>query len=327
MATAPVNLGLIGLGPSWESRYRPALTKITAKLRVVAVYDNVVSRAEQAAREMGSRVVSGVAALADRANVQALLLLDTGWQGSAMLRLLSERRKPILFAARADVPLLELQQLHEHAVSHGLTIMPAFPRRCTPASHRLQELLATQLGRPVRVEVVISPASLQAVPFATDADFGGHAPPPPDPLLEWIDWCHYLFRSPPQQVIRRGDGQGLRLDFPPLTPNEPRFAELSLCPTTPLADQPTLDEVHLHCERGNARLLGTTTIEWTADGSTQSEELTTERTETEVLLDHFCRRVVGGLIPVPTLEDLRQARLAIAPTSKQEDQISAAVMT
>ncbi len=313
MTTAPVNLGLIGLGPSWESRYRPALTKVTSKLRVVAVCDNLANRAEQAARETGARMVGGVAALADRADVQALLLLDTGWQGAAMLRLLSERRKPILFAARADVPLPELQQLHEHAVSHDLTIMPAFPRRSTPASNRLQELLVTQLGRPLRVEVAISPASLHAVPFATDADFGGQAPPPPDPLLEWIDWCHYLFRATPQQVTGRGDGQGLRLVFPPLNSNETRIAELSLCPTAPIADQPMLDEVRLHCERGDARLLGATTIEWTTASDSQSEELAAERTETEVLLDHFCRRVVGGLIPVPTLDDLRQARLAITP--------------
>jgi predicted dehydrogenase len=313
MTTAPVNLGLIGLGPSWESRYRPVLTKVTTKLHVVAVYDNVLSRAEQAARETGARVVGGVAALADRPDVQALLLLDTGWQGSAMLHLLCARRKPILFAGRADMPLQELQQLHEQAISHGQTIMPAFPRRCTPASNRLQELLATQLGRTLHVEVAISPASLHAVPFATDADFNGCAPPRPEPLLEWVDWCRYLVRATPQQVTRRADGQGLRLDFPPLADNAFRSAEIWLCPTPPIAEQPTFDEVRLHCERGDARLLGATSIEWTVDGSQHSEELTAERTETEVLLDHFCRRVVGGLIPVPTLEDLRQARLAVSP--------------
>lgn len=316
MASAPVNLGLIGLGPFWESRFRPALAKLSAKLRVVAVCDNGVNRAEQAAREMNARVVGGVAALADRANVHALLLLDAGWQGPAILRLLSDRRKPILLAAGVDAAFSELQQWHDQAVSHGVTIMPAFPRRCTPASNRLQELMATQLGRPLRVEIAISPASLQAVPFATESDFGGQTPPPQDPLLEWSDWCHYLFRAVPQQITRRADGQGLRLDFAPLAPSsspqDVRVAELSLCPTPPVADRPTLDEVRLHCERGQARLLGPTSIEWIADGKQQSEELATERTEIEVLLDHFCRRAVGGLIPVPTLEDLMRAKASIA---------------
>ena len=241
MASAPVNLGLIGLGPYWESQFRPALTKLSSKLHVVAVYDNVVSRAEQAAREMNARVVGGVAALEDRANVHALLLLDAGWQGSAIVRLLSERRKPILLAARVETELSELQRWHDQAVSHGVTIMPAFPRRCTPASNRLQELMATQLGRPLRAEIAIAPASLQAVPFATESDFGGQTPPPQDPLLEWSDWCHYLFRAVPQQVTRRADCQGLRLDFPPLAPSSSpqdlRIAELSLNPTAPVADQ------------------------------------------------------------------------------------------
>lgn len=315
MATAPVNLGLIGLGPFWEYRFRPALSKLSSKLQVVAVYDNVVSRAEQAARETNAHVVGGVSALADRADVQALLLLDAGWQGAAAVRLLCRRRKPILVATQVDADLSELRQWHEQAVSHGVTIMPAFPRRCTPASNRLQELMATQLGRPLRIEIAISLASLHAVPFATQSDFGGQAPPSLDPLLEWTDWCYYLFRASPQQVTRRADGQGMRLDFPPLVQNEgsalPRLADLSLCPTAPASGQPLHDEVHLHCERGHAQLLGPTMIEWTADGASQSEELTAERTETEVLLDHFCRRVIGGLIPVPSLEDLIRAQSSI----------------
>lgn len=316
MASAPVNLGLVGLGPFWESRYRPALKKLAAKMQVAAVYDNVASRAEHAARELNARAIGGVAALADRVDVQALLLLDAGWQGAATLRLLSDVRKPILLAARFDVALDELRHWHEQAVAHGVTVMPAFPRRCTPASNRLQELMATQLGPPLRAEVAISPASLQSVPFATESDFGGQAPSPQDPLLEWADWCHYLFRATSQLVTRRADGQGVRFDFPPLIQNgvatAVRVAELSLWPTAPVADQPLLDEVHLHCERGQARLLGPTSIEWTVDGNQQSETLTTERSETEVLLDHFCRRAVGGLIPVPSLEDLMRAQVSIA---------------
>ena len=312
MASATVNLGLVGLGPFWESRYRPALKRLAGKLQVAAVYDNVASRAEHAAREMNARAVGGVAALADRVDVQALLLLDSGWQGSAIVHLLSVRHKPILLATRVDAALSELQQWHERAVAHGVTIMPAFPRRCTPASNRLQELIATQLGRPLQAEIAIAPASLQSLPFATESDFGGQTPPRQDPLLEWTDWCHYLFRAKPQQVTRRGDGQGLRLEFPPLANDggstQVRVADLALCPTAPVADQPLLDEVRLHCEWGQARLLGPTNIEWSTDEGQQSEELTSERTEIEVLLDHFCRRAVGGLIPVPSLEDLMRAQ-------------------
>ncbi len=319
MATAPVNIGLIGLGPFWESRYRPALAKLEQRLKVVAVYDNVLSRAEQAARETHSRVVGGITALIDRTDVQSVLWLDAGWQGSATLRLLCERRKPVLKAAKCELPLSELQQIHQQAAAHGQTIVPAFSKRCTPASIRLQELLATQLGRPQRIEINIAPASLTAIPFATDADFGGVCPPSQDPLLEWSDWVQYLFRALPQQVTRRADGQGLRLDFAPQDPTsaaaELRTAELSLSPTAPIADQPTLDEVRLQCEHGEVRLLGSSLIEWTSGGESKSDSLTAERTETEVLLDLFCRRVVGGLVPVPDLGDLFRARQVLEAVS------------
>ena len=318
MATAPVNFGLIGLGPFWESRYRPALAKLEPRLKVVGVYDNVLSRADQAARETHSRVVEGITALVDRPDVQALLWLEAGWQGSTILGLLCDRRKPVLMAARCPLSLPEWQQVREQVAAHGLTIFPAFPKRCTPASNRLQELLATQLGQPLRIDVSISPASLEAVPFATEADFGGVTPPPEDPLLDWTDWTQYLFRALPQEVIRRGDGQGWRLDFAPLSSSgntEPRIAELSLSPAPPVADQPTLDEVRLQCERGEARILGSCLLEWTVDGVANSESLTAERTETEVLLDHFCRRVVGGLIPVPDLGDLCRAKQVLSEST------------
>ena len=315
MATAPVNLGLIGLGPFWESRYRPALAKLDQRLKVVAVYDNVLSRAEQAARETHSRVVCGITTLLDRDDVQAVLWLEAGWQGSSVLRVLCERRKPVLKGAKCELPLPELLQFQQQAAAHGQTIVPAFPKRCTPASIRLQELLATQLGRPQRIEINIAPASLTAIPFATEADFGGASPPSQDPLLEWTDWSQYLLRALPQQVTRRADGQGLRLEFAAVSPagsaEQLRIVELSLSPAPPVADQPTLDEVRLQCEHGDARLLGSALIEWSSGGESNSESLTTERTETEVLLDHFCRRVVGGLIPVPDLGDLYQARRVI----------------
>ena len=47
-----------------------------------------------------------------------------------------------------------------------------------------------------------------------------------------------------------------------------------------------------------------------------AESLAAERSEIEVMLDHFSRRVVGGLVPVPTLEDVRRAQF-IAERARQ----------
>ncbi len=318
MATAPVNFGLIGLGPWWESQFRPAMAKLEQRVRVVAVYDSVLARAEQAARETHARVVCGVTAVADRPNVQAILWLDASWTGAATLRLLCERRKPVLMAARFELLLSELERLHAYAVTHGLTLVPALSRRCTPATHRLQELMATELGRPLRIEIHGSPAHNSQMPFATEADrLTMSLQADDDPLLEWIDWCHYVFRGTPQHATRAVDSPAnnqasVRLEFAPFNPSDltspPRIAEVSI-------SSDRAEEARVQCERGDARLLGAATIEWTTAAGSHSESLAAERSETEVLLDHFCRRVVGGLIPVPDLGDLCRAKISAQRSS------------
>ena len=46
---------------------------------------------------------------------------------------------------------------------------------------------------------------------------------------------------------------------------------------------------------------------WESAGKREIESLDSERAAVEVMLDHFSRRVVGGLIPVPTLDDFCRA--------------------
>ena len=51
---------------------------------------------------------------------------------------------------------------------------------------------------------------------------------------------------------------------------------------------------------------------WEVGGERVVESLTSDRTDLEVMLDHFSRRVLGSLIPVPTLDDVQAASLAAA---------------
>ena len=39
-------------------------------------------------------------------------------------------------------------------------------------------------------------------------------------------------------------------------------------------------------------------------GETETESLIADRSEVEVMIDHFCRRSVGGLIPVADISDV-----------------------
>jgi predicted dehydrogenase len=69
--------------------------------------------------------------------------------------------------------------------------------------------------------------------------------------------------------------------------------------------RPGIPKIELHCERGIADMTSETRLEWQSD-STESthEDFASERTEEEIMLDIFCRRVVGGLVPVADLNDV-----------------------
>ena len=74
-----LNVGLIGLGPEWERRYRPALEKLRHRLCVKCVHTPVVTLAEQISGELKCDVAPGLMVLMERDDVQALLVLDAAW--------------------------------------------------------------------------------------------------------------------------------------------------------------------------------------------------------------------------------------------------------
>jgi predicted dehydrogenase len=59
------------------------------------------------------------------------------------------------------------------------------------------------------------------------------------------------------------------------------------------------------CENGEAVIEGPAHIRWKlTGGEAATESLTADRSEVEVMIDHFCRRLVGGLIPVADISDV-----------------------
>ncbi|MBW3543949.1 MAG: hypothetical protein KY476_27180, partial [Planctomycetes bacterium] len=60
------------------------------------------------------------------------------------------------------------------------------------------------------------------------------------------------------------------------------------------------------CRDGEAALEQPRQIRWRTDEEWNPEALT-ERGRHELLLDLFCRRIAGGLVPVPSLSDLQAA--------------------
>lgn len=296
-----VRLGVIGLGTAWEERYRPAL-KRQQRARVTAVFDAVATRAEHVADELRVPAVKGMLALARRTDVDAVLLLDAGWYGAEAVRLLCAASKAVYLAADIGRDSATLQALHWTAVSYGLTLMPELQLRYTPASARLRELMATKLGRPKQIRVQLGETtSDNGEPDRNSADVCRL-------FVNWFDWLRYVARSVPRTIGvepegDRSEGMRIAVEFGRERAEETVIADLVIGGDS----TEEIGRPEITCEHGSAVITSPTTLRWETEDGSVEETLTADRDETEVMLDHFCRRVVGGLIPVPDLSDVSRS--------------------
>jgi predicted dehydrogenase len=314
-----LNAGLIGLGPEWDDRYRPALLTLRHRLRVRSVYTPVITHAEQVALDLGCDVAPGLMALMKRDDVRALLVLDTAWYAGVPAQLACLVGKPAYLAG----PLFHRVPVADHlllrAAQTGVTLMPDFAHRYTPATSRLRELIATRLGRPLSIAVDL--------PLPANPAEGNRSLPTGarEALAATIDWCTNLVGTPPAAVrgaMERGavpatNGclREIHVAFRrPAAGGEAAIATIRLEDRAPTLEQPTgLDAPSIglracvRCAKGTAWLESPQQVTWESAGEKACESLAADRPAVEVMLDHFARRVVGGLIPVPTLEDLCRA--------------------
>lgn len=306
-----LDVGLIGLGPEWEHRYKPALFNLRHRMRIRAVQTAVESLADQTAAEWDCQPAHGILSVIDRLDVRALLILDTAWYGSVPAEFACRRGKPAFLAGRLADWVPRAPALLPLAAETETPLMPDFGERYTPATSRLKELIATRLGRPesVTIEVQHPPADMPTPAL------NGHAPHlQRDVWLSVLDWACHLIGTAPAEI--RGTRHAADRDEVTIlftrsaAGGAPATARL-VVPRNATTNSPWT--VEIRCRKGNATLQGGTEIAWENGEERRSESLAGERGGVEVMLDHFSRRVVGGLIPVPTLDDLcLAARLADA---------------
>jgi hypothetical protein len=179
--------------------------------------------------------------------------------------------------------------------------------------------MATRLGRPRRIRVEADfPEVHETVVIPgteTEVDF----------LVGLIDWCHYLVGTSPHsihsvpisEVARElrdavAAERSLNIDFrSSASDGEPASVCISLRKNllrpAHTNGAPPRPRYEVHCARGRAVVEGFSNITWEVDAECHVESLAAERPDVEVMLDHFCRRVVGGLIPVPKIDDVYHA--------------------
>ena len=309
---AKVSVALIGVGSTWDLHYRAAIQRLSAKISVRAVCDTVLCRAASVADEFEAAPIDSPWLLTQRTDLHAWLILDPGWfcQYPADLALRNER--PALFANTFSGSLAKTAALYQRSREFGETLMPEFPQRFTPSTTRLRELMVTKLGRVQRIELVIPLRSGQ-----TPVDWLASSQ---SEAVGVFDWCSWLLGVPMGGISYHESVSGpkFELTFPARSPeSQPLHATLRFSST-----EPTMTRV-VECERGTATTSGPTQICWRAGEEEGVETFGQERSPYEIILDQFCRRALGGLVPVPTVQDALQAitstQLAIACAKPRAD--------
>lgn len=296
---AKVSVALIGVGSSWELYYRNAIERLSSKLSIRAVCDSVQLRAASVADEFEATAVSCPWQLTQRTDLHAWLILDPGWYHTYPAELAVHHARPALYANTFAPPLNDLTQILKRSLERGETLMPEFPQRFTPATTRLRELIATRLGPVRRIEITIP----RTTEFTSIDCWLNHNQ---ESFVGLVDWCSCLIGSACDRVAVGAAGSPLQV-------------ELNFRPRATAVGNPAIVSVNfegscesqivrrVECERGNVIMNSPTQIGWYADTASGDETLSHERSPHEIILDQFCRRALGGLVPVPTLGDALQA--------------------
>lgn len=295
---AKVSVALVGVGSTWERHYSDAAQRLSSKICVRAICDGVFSRAHAIAEEMQARAIPCPWTLTQRTDLHAWLILDPGWFGTYPAALAVRQGRSALFANPFCSSIASLKPIFQESREQGELLMPEFPERFMPSTTRLRELMATKLGQVRQIEL-----SVPREEFRTAADWlqSNQAT-----AIGLIDWCAWLVGAAIHKVrfTNRPDQPKLQFEFPPRlsAPSQPEVTLLLV------GDQTSTRRVV--CDRGWAQIDSPVGIAWGAGDTESRETLTHERSPYEIILDQFCRRALGGLLPVPTANHALQAIVA-----------------
>jgi predicted dehydrogenase len=284
-----VAVALIGVGPTWELHYREAVRRLSSRICVRAVCDSVHVRAAAVADEFEAIPLSSPWQLAQRNDVHAWIILDPGWFDTYPTALAIERNLPVLLANPFCSTIAKLHSLFQRSLESGDMLMPEILERFQPTTIRLRELIATRLGRVHRIEMGIPlDDPLESDPAPTAAD-----------VIVAMDWCLSLVGQP---VVSSSVHRSAELITIDLSLGNGEKVVIKAWPTTDVVPNRTV-----FCDSGKALITSPTQMTWNAGQEGSEESLENDRSPEDIILDQFCRRALGGLVPAPTLKEALQA--------------------
>lgn len=328
-----LRVGLIGLGEAWETRHRPALRALSDRFEVRAICDQVAHRAELAAQEFNATPIDGFRALAQREDVDALLVLAEQWYGSLPIQAACDAGKAVYCAFTPQLEAAEALRLKKRVEASGIAFMAEFPRRQTPATLRLKELIATHLGEPRLLfchrRVPIKDAT------APRSKSNSKAPEIRD-LVELVDWCRYVAGKDPTSVFgiehhvdpsaAAEDYTMMNVDFSgPNPPGTGTAAQISCGTYMPVQWEEAVTfrpppALQVACQHGIAFIDLPSSLIWFDRAGRHQESLDSERPVGEQLLASFFRAVTSLVRNTSGLEDAYRALSVVlaARTSHRE---------
>ena len=315
-----LRIGLVGLGEVWQTRHAPALRTMSDRFEVRAVCDQVAHRAEQVAAEFNADPVDGYRTLAMREDVDVVLLLSPQWYGVLPILAACESGKAVYCAAGLDMEFDEAILVKQRVEESGIAFMAEFPRRHSPATIRLKELIATRLGIPRLIfchQRSAAQSTSHCLPVRSPDHFAARH------LVELVDWCNYVVDQKPSHVTglmhRTGcnagddDYQMMSLDFSdPNHPGTGPVAQISCGRYIPAEWQEAityrpLAHMQISCMNGTAFVDLPSTLVWFDEAGRHVESLDSERPLGEQMLTQFYRAVTSLVRMTNDLEDAYQA--------------------
>lgn len=288
------------------------------RFEVRAICEQVAHRAEKAANEFHAAKVDGYRALARRGDIDAVLMLSPQWYGTLPIHAACDAGKAIYCAAAMDMSPHEASEVKKRVEEAGIAFMVEFPRRLAPATLRLKELIATQLGRP---RLLISQRRRSFHPQQEEQDASVKRE-----LIEMVDWCHYLVNQPPTAVTgsgqpatpTHGSFQSLSVEF--RSEGDASLAQISCGNYLPDAWEEARSfrapsELQVSCESGIAFIDLPSTLVWFNEAGRHVESLEAELPVGEQLFSQFHRAVTSFY---RSTDDLDNAHLALSTVLEAE---------
>ena len=312
-----LRIGIIGVGPAWESRHLPALRALSDRFEVVAFCDPVQHRAELAAQQFNAAVHDGFRGLTQREEIDAVLMLSSTFYGDLPIHAACEMGKAVYCAAAIDLQDAEAAALRQRVEAAGIAFMAEFPCRLSPATLRLKELIATRLGAPK----LLFCNRRRVHPSPSHSNSNSNSRCYRD-LVELVDWCRYIVETEPTSLLATAhlaadqmqqDYFSVSLDFSPSgeTSTGP-LATITCGDYVPESLQESLAfrrpaDLKVVCEHGIAFVDLPNTIAWYDGAGQHLETLDHERPVGEQLLIHFHRAVSSLLLKSSSLADAHRA--------------------